>query len=184
MLRVECRVRPAQDHSAGTAEPCRLGVQRARSKSPDTPVVDLQLPRSGRERPIPPRLHPLRRPASTRGWAVVVSSQDLASPGNGVLDTTAVRLWLDPQFEVPGSIIRAHTVPMMDVFAGEEIAPQDGLHHEDVFENVFVVSCASRVSGRLDVEITPWMPRSRCVVALPAWTGWPTRWRRTAAHTR
>src|SRR5438132_696765 len=68
----------------------------------------------------------------------------------------------------------------MDVLTGQEMPPNDALHHEDVFEHQMRVGSRPRVAGRLHVNIAALVPRA---AAAPPRIRGPS-WRRgSAAHT-
>jgi len=114
--------------------------------------------------------------------AVFVSGQDLARPGDGVLDPTTNGLRFDPQLEVFGSIVVAHAVAMVDGFAGDQVAAEDGLHHQDVLEDIAVVSRASRMSRCLRVDVPARTALPRFPASSPSGICRTGRSRRLAFH--
>src|SRR5256714_5033688 len=117
------------------------------------PVVDRESPRPGQRIRSPLASTTSKWPASTERRAICVRGQDFASPGDGVHNANAVRLTPHPQLEVLGTIVVAPTVAVMDLLSREKQPTEHLLHHEDVLEDVSVVTRAARMARRLRVDV-------------------------------
>jgi hypothetical protein len=158
-----------------------MGARSARAKSPDMPVVNLRFTRSGRRVRVPPASTNQLRPASTRR-AVCIPYKDVPRPGDGVFYPTARWLRLDPQLEVLGPIVSAHSVPMVNGLTRQHVASQDGLHHQDVLEDVTVVPLPTWVVSCLRVDVSLRATLARLSASSPGGVRRTSRSLRLARH--
>ena len=63
-------------------------------------------------------------------------------PRDGIADPDAGRLWARPEFQVLWPVVVAYPVAVMDRFRWQQIAAEDPLHYEYVFEDILPLSGA------------------------------------------
>jgi hypothetical protein len=148
-----------------------VGVHGARAKSPNMPVVHRESTRPGQRIRSPLASTTSKWPASTtERRAISVPGQDFASPGDGVHNANAVRLTTHPQLEVLGAIVVTPTVAVMDLLSREEQPTEHLLHHEDVLEDIPVVTRAARMARRFRIDIATRTVLARFAAAPPTRT--------------
>ena len=61
-------------------------------------------------------------------------------PRDGIAHPDAGRLWASPEFQVLWPVVVTYAVTMMDGFRWQEVAAEDLLHNDYVFEYVLALS--------------------------------------------
>ena len=73
-------------------------------------------------------------------------------PSDRILETDSGGLRADPELNVFWSVVVLNPVSMVDAFLWKETAPEDVLHHKDVFKDI-AVTC-SGMGGQPHHQIT------------------------------
>ena len=76
-----------------------------------------------------------------------ISSKYFLRPRDPIADPDAGRLWASPEFQVLWPIVVAYSVAVMDRLRRQQIAAEDPLHYEYVFEDVLSLSGARMILG-------------------------------------
>ena len=71
---------------------------------------------------------------------MLVSSEDHPGPKDRVYGPYAVGLWPHPKFEILDPVVCPQPVPVVDVLIRHQMPPEEGFHHQDVFEDVSMCS--------------------------------------------
>src|SRR6185312_4282064 len=109
-----------------------------------------------------------------------ISSKYFLRPRDGIADSDAGRLWARPEFQVLWPVVVAYPVAVMDRFRWQQIAAENPLHYEYVFEDILPLSGA-RVVGRPEHDIARLVPgapsspggRSTSLPHSGSWRMWP-----------
>ena len=65
-----------------------------------------------------------------------ISSKYFLRPRDGIADPDAGRLWASQEFQVLWPVVVAYPVAVMDRLCWQQVAAEDLLHHEYVFEDI------------------------------------------------